>query len=134
LRRGLPASLALAAWLSGCSWLGPWKQQIVVSSDPPGATVLINGEPVGKTPLRTKISRAKGFLLEIQLEGYETDYPPTHRTMSALGIIDTLLGSVVFVPWLGLLSPAAWKYEPEVFGVTLTPKQAEEATAQGTAP
>jgi hypothetical protein len=134
VRRRLGAGLALAAWLSGCSWLGPWKQGIVVSSEPPGATVLINGEVVGKTPLRTKISRAKGFLLEIQLEGYETDYPPTHRTMSALGIVDTLAGSIVYVPWLGLLSPGAWKYEPEVFGVTLSPKKPEAATAQGTAP
>ena len=27
----------------------------------------------------------------------------------------------VYLPWLGLLSPAAWRYEPAAFGVNLTP-------------
>ncbi|MBX3324533.1 MAG: PEGA domain-containing protein [Nitrospira sp.] len=56
--------LVCAAYLSGCSFFGGSSQNFTVSSDPMGATVRINGQQVGVTPLQYQVSR-KGDLLGV---------------------------------------------------------------------
>lgn len=63
--------LMLLVLLSGCA-----SQQAVFMSEPPGATVTVNGETVGVTPCRLEYQNCSGssFLVGIEHEGYEPVY------------------------------------------------------------
>ena len=104
---------------TGCSFFGPRRQTLTVSSDPPGAQLFINGERVGETPLQHRVQRGQDLLIELRKPGYETAYHTTHRTLSTLGILDAAGAAVILVPIVGLLSGAAWKHDPAVVGITL---------------
>lgn len=118
------ASLCLA--FSGCSLFGPWKQTLTISSDPPDASVVMNGDFVGTTPLKHRVHRWDKLLIEIRKEGYKTHFiwSPSHPSPSTLGILDMVGGCIILLPFVGLLSPAAWEHNPAVFGVTLDPVEA----------
>ncbi len=109
-------SMSLA---TGCSLFGPRLETITVSSEPPGASVVINGMSVGHTPLRHQVRRAEDLLIEVRKAGFHTEYRSAHRTLSTIGIIDVIGGAIILVPFFGLLSSAAWKHEPSTFGVVL---------------
>jgi hypothetical protein len=107
--------------LVGCSLFGPRMQTITVSSEPSAAIVIVNGNRVGKTPLRHQVRRGEDLLLEVRKEGYEVYYRSSHRTLSTLGILDVIGGSIILAPFFGLFSAAAWEHEPSTFGLILTP-------------
>ena len=46
-------------------------QSVTVRSNPAGATALINGEEVGKTPLRVTLKRASSYNIELRKPGFE---------------------------------------------------------------
>ena len=119
--RAATAVAVVASLLAGCSLLGPRGQTLTISTDPPGAQVFVNGVAVGTAPLRHRVRRREEVLLEVRKPGYETAYHTTHRTLSTLGIIDVAGGAVIFLPFLGLLSGAAWKHDPAVVGISLEP-------------
>jgi hypothetical protein len=102
-------------------------QTMTVSSDPTGARVFINGTNVGTTPLRHQVHRSEDVLVEVQAPGYQRAYRSSHRTLSAIGIVDLIGGCIILVPFLGLLSPAAWRHEPATFGIVLDPQVAQPA-------
>lgn len=115
-------AVVTASAVCACSLFGPRTQTITVSSDPSGATVIVNGNAVGSTPLQTRVSRREDLLVEVREKGYETAYRSGYRTLSTLGILDIIGGFLILVPFFGLLSPAAWENEPSTFGVVLTPE------------
>lgn len=59
---------------SGCATItkGP-RQTVEITSDPRDATVVINGEVAGKTPLRTKLSRRQAHEVNIERQGYYSE-------------------------------------------------------------
>jgi hypothetical protein len=64
------AAIGVAAWLLTNHPTHP----LVIKTDPPGAEVFLNGEPMGRTPLGPipiRTDRARG-LLRVELKGYET--------------------------------------------------------------
>lgn len=113
-----------------CSLFGPHMQTITVSSDPPGAEVRLNGDAVGTTPLRTQVARRDDLLVELRKPGYQTAYRHAERTLSTLGILDIVGGALILLPFLGLLSPAAWEQDPSTFGITLDPEAGAPAPTQ----
>jgi hypothetical protein len=121
--RGGRIAIAIAcAALAGCSFFGPRTQMILVTSDPPGASVFANGLPIGSTPMQHRVRRSQDLLIEVRAPGYQTEFRQPNRTLSALGILDAAGGAVIFIPFVGLLSSAAWKHEPSTFAVVLTQK------------
>lgn len=115
-------ALLACAVLAGCSLFGPRMQTITVSSEPSGAIVIVNGNRVGSSPLRHQVRRGEDLLVEVRKEGYKAQYRSAHRTLSTLGILDVIGGSILLVPFFGLLSAAAWEHEPSTFGIVLTPE------------
>jgi hypothetical protein len=109
--------------LTGCSLLGPRMQTVTISSDPAAASVIINGVPVGSTPLRQRVRRSEDLLIELRKPGYQTEYRTSQRMLSAVGILDVIGGAILLVPFFGLLSSAAWEHEPSTFGVILAPEE-----------
>jgi hypothetical protein len=102
---------------------GPRIQTITVSSDPPDATVLINGNLAGRTPLRYDVVRSENLHLEIRKAGYGTQFRTASRNLSTFGILDAIGTCVILVPAFGLISPAAWEHYPGAFGIILVPKE-----------
>jgi hypothetical protein len=115
------AAVVALPYLSACSLFGPRMQTITVSSDPTGATVTANGVRLGNTPIRAQVQRSEDLLIEVRKPGYQTEFRTGDRTLSTLGILDVIGGWLLLVPFFGLLSSAAWKHEPDVYGIVMTP-------------
>jgi hypothetical protein len=77
------AVVPLTALLVGCAPPSVVKQEIPVSSNPLGATVLVDGEAVGTTPKRVALARNQNHMLTLVKDGYEqADVPITRRYQS----------------------------------------------------
>ena len=125
MRRLAACCLAL---LTGCSLLGSRTQDLKVWSNPNGAEVWVNGNLVGTTPLTCRIRRWDSAEIEIRKDGYEPVSRGTTKSLSGLGITDVVFGSLVVLPYLGLLSGAAWEQTPSEVSVNLT-KEPRDAGA-----
>lgn len=74
LRFLVPALLAGCVLIlsSGCAVFSKGRSQmVVVRSTPEGATGLINGIEVGKTPFRIELNRSSAYTIEVRKTGYE---------------------------------------------------------------
>lgn len=105
----------------GCSFFAPSMQMIQVQSSPPGAKVIAGGQPVGQTPIQFEAHRGDNLLIEVQKDGYQTQYRTTSRTLSGVGIVDIVGGFFLLLPFLGLISSGAWKHDPDKYGIILEP-------------
>lgn len=102
-----------------CSYLGHRTQPLAVKSNPDGAMVFINGNLAGTTPYETRINRGRTVTIVLRKEGY---YPATVTTsgdLSTLGVIDTIGGMILLLPFIGLFSSGAYRQQPDVWSVTL---------------
>src|SRR4051794_3113849 len=71
-RRGAAACAVLTITaLSGCATLtgGHSPQKVKIDSDPPGATVVIDGQPHGVTPTTVALDRKVEHHIELQRTG-----------------------------------------------------------------
>ncbi|NOU11017.1 MAG: PEGA domain-containing protein [Nitrospira sp.] len=107
--------------LAGCSFFGGSSQNFTVSSSPTGATVRINGQQIGVTPLQYQVSRRGELLVEVEKPGYKSQFRQTSKKLSGLGIADVVGGSVILLPLIGLVSPGAWEQDPSGMGFSLDP-------------
>lgn len=111
--------VAIVCYMAGCSLFGPMNQSIGVTSDPPGAEVIVSGKPMGTTPLRFEADRGENMVLEVKKSGYLTEYQKPSRHLSGLGLLDVISGFFWLVPFVGLASSAAWEHDPADFEITL---------------
>jgi PEGA domain len=115
-------------YLSGCSFFGGSSQNFAISSDPMGATVRINGQQVGVTPLQQQVSRRGDLLIEVEKPGYKSQFRQTSRKLSSLGIVDVIGGAVLLLPLIGLIAPGAWEQDPAAMGFSLEPAAASSTS------
>ena len=120
--------LTCVVYVSGCSLFGGSSQNFSVSSDPMGATVRINGQQVGVTPLQYQVGRRGDLLIEVEKTGYKSQFRQTSRKLSSLGIVDVIGGAVFLLPLFGLIAPGAWEQDPAVMGFSLEPAAASSAS------
>ena len=125
------ALIVISSHLAGCSMFGPAQETLMVSSSPPGAKVYVNGTSVGEaTPLVYQVNRSEDLLLEVRKPGYQTVFRNPTRGLSTLGLLDIVGGCVLLLPFIGLLSPAAYAHNPTTFGIILQP---QDDSANGSA-
>lgn len=117
-----------AVYLSGCSLFGGSSQSFSITSNPVGATVRINGQEVGVTPLQRDVSRRGDLLVEVEKTGYKSQFRQTSRKLSSLGIVDVIGGAVLLLPLIGLVAPGAWEQDPAVMGFSLEPAAPSSAS------
>lgn len=122
-------ALTCAVYLSGCSLFGGSSQNFAVSSDPVGATVRINGQQVGITPLQQQVSRRGDLVVEVEKTGYKSQFRQTSRKLSSLGIVDVIGGAVFLLPLIGLIAPGAWEQDPSAMGFSLEPAAASSTSS-----
>ena len=125
---------------NGCASMQHGRSQVVlVESEPPGARILVGGEPVGVTPNFVELKRRHG-VIALDRDGFRPEVIEVPRSVAAgEGVLaDVLLGGLllgVAGPWvlagtlgLDLATGAAWKLRGHVTA-TLEPAPEDVATA-----
>lgn len=64
--------LTLAALGAACCLTGCVERRFVITSDPPGATVLVNNRPLGQTPVDGRFDWYGTYEFTLIADGYET--------------------------------------------------------------
>ncbi len=67
MRRGMATGLLAITLLAGCV-----ERRFVIESDPPGALVLMNGQPIGATPVDGHFLYYGKYQFTLIKDGYET--------------------------------------------------------------
>lgn len=87
---------ALIFLLSGCAALfSPQPQSVPISSQPAGAEVFVNGEPMGRTPVTLSLDARQRYEVSLRLGGEE-------RTVTLTSEIDSLYVALDVLPGLAL--------------------------------
>lgn len=109
--------------VQGCATIVSGRdQEVTFQSTPDGATVKVNGRPLGKTPLTINIKRAEGQTLTFEREGYK---PMTTELTTSLepwfwgNLIFGLDG--LFSSTTDKVTGAMDEYSPSQYFVSLTP-------------
>ncbi|MCD6163513.1 MAG: PEGA domain-containing protein [candidate division Zixibacteria bacterium] len=80
--------------LNGCGaiFLGS-GQNISMNTDPEGATVIINGNNMGKTPIHLKLKTNDSYIVTFKKDGYEDKtYSIANRVSGGIIVLDVLCG------------------------------------------
>src|SRR5262249_31757407 len=85
---------------SGCATVtgGARDQNVKITSNPLGATVLVDGQPVGQTPADVKLCRKTEHNVEIAYPGFESAQMTIHRKLNPW-----LFGNILVGGPLGLV-------------------------------
>lgn len=98
--------------LTGCATIFKGSDQVLtITSDPDGATVRIDGKPVGVTPLSTKVKKNSADSIMIEKEGYRTETMPLDKKFDGITLLSIFwdLGTTDFV------TGAAYEYQPSTY-------------------
>lgn len=96
-----PILLACATLASCATLFAPGPDMILVQSEPAGATVMLDGSPVGSTPMSFLVPRRAQGNLTLRLDGQ----PDVHRQLSTT-LNGPVLVNVLFPGLLGILIDA----------------------------
>lgn len=98
MRRGynigvVTLALFLSVSLTGCATIiNGTSQKIGVSSEPPGATVQVDGKNLHTTPVRLRLERRRDHVLVFTKEGYDSQTINMTHVISEVVAGNTLLG------------------------------------------
>ena len=104
---------------AGCSWFAPWREDVVVDSEPQGAQVIIPGQRL-TTPCTITVPCDRGITVVIKKEGYETSVHTIRHTLGKCGTLDVIGAVIWLVPAIGLFSPGASTLEQHTIYAPLT--------------
>lgn len=114
-------SLILLVLTSGCATvLQGSTQQIMVSSTPAGATVIVDGSMRFTTPAALDLARKESHKLEINLEGYHPEIVNL-RTVSSNMVAGNIIAGGLIGFAVDHSTGAAFRLVPEVVNVSLRP-------------
>ena len=121
-----PLFLIAVLLASGCaSMQGGHSPVVLVESEPPGARIIVGGEPVGVTPNFVELKR-RDAVITLEREGFLTEEVEVPRSVAGGVVGNVLLGGWLLAgsrvgPWvlaatfgLDLVTGAAWKRSEQV--------------------
>lgn len=113
--------IAAAVW-SGCATIFTGtSDDIRFESEPPGATVYIEGIPRGETPVTVEVGRdgLGETVVRYELDGYETRMFTLQDEFNAVSILNL----TNLVGWgVDIISGAVTKYEPHSYRMEMEPE------------
>lgn len=113
--------LIVSVCVSGCATIVTGvDQKMSFNSEPDGATVLVSGKAVGKTPLTVEIDKGKNQALVFEKEGYKTFTTQLSTTLNSWFWGNILIGGLLGSTTDGV-SGAIYEFSPNQYFVTLTP-------------
>lgn len=130
--RLLAVALMYASLLSltGCASIVSGRtQEVTFKSVPDGATVVINGKEMGKTPFTTALDRKSDQTIIFQKDGYKSETMPLATTMNGWFFGNIVLGGLVGST-TDLVTGAAIEYSPTMYQITLAPTASISSAVQ----
>lgn len=117
------ASILLTGALFSCATImHGTSQEIGIQSSPTGATVTVDGQDFGKTPVIAKLSRKKSHKVHFTLEGFQPFDATITKSTSGW-----IWGNIVFGGLIGLavdaISGGLYKLKPEQVKAVLTSQE-----------
>ena len=131
--RGFIVAAAALCSLSACaSIVHGSKQDVSFSSSPTGATVFVDNQELGVTPVTLKLTRKDHHFVRLEMAGYLP-----YETMLTRGVSGWVWGNVVVggIPGLAIdaITGALYRLTPETVEATLVPRRSSLAPASGDA-
>ncbi len=117
------AAIALSAAFACASCATMLKgrtEQIMVSSDPAGVDVSINGEPSGKTPVVTTVPSSRNLQIQLTKAGYQ-EQTVTDDATFRWGYEAWSFVCYVLPMGVDLLDGAAWGHQQTMIAAHLEP-------------
>jgi uncharacterized protein YceK len=115
--------LTVFVFLQGCASIISGKtQQVTFNSEPSGATVIITGRQIGKTPVTAQLDRAKDQTLIFEKEGYK---PVTMQLTTTLN--SWFWGNILFLyggpigSTVDGITGSVYEYAPSQYFIPLAP-------------
>lgn len=98
------STVVVIAFIGSCATLFKGSSSKVdFSSDPGGAQVYVNGNPIGTTPINLKLESKRTYNIEFRKEGYDSrNYTITNHVGAGWIILD-----VLFTGLIGIVVDAA---------------------------
>jgi len=114
--------LILPLLLGGCAFIvNGTRDSVFIDSQPPGALVRADGEPVARTPAKIYISRGYPPRLTVEKEGFLTEEVAFPRHLDASWILfDLFLTLGIGIP-IDLATGSMFNYFPDRAMVHLRP-------------
>jgi hypothetical protein len=108
---------------AGCATVtgGASDEEVTITSNPPHATVCVDGEPRGQTPTVVKLTRRKDHQLDVSAAGYETAHVSIGRELNPWFIGNIAIGGLIGMG-VDLCTGAYCRLSPDAIAVTLQPK------------
>jgi hypothetical protein len=92
--------VVLSLTSTGCATItgGGREQAVKITSQPSGATVLVDGQPQGTTPVKICLNRHQQHLVQVEMSGYET-----YQALLKTGVNPWIFGNLLFGGIVGLV-------------------------------
>lgn len=115
--------LAITLLVSGCATILKGSSETVsFNSNPAGATVLIDGSPVGKTPTQLSLASKNSYKIEIKKDGYEpSNFILSNKVGAGWVILDVICGVVPVV--IDLVTGSFYMLDQSQVNVSLEKKK-----------
>jgi PEGA domain len=98
--------------LTGCATIFKGSDQVLTfTSEPDGATVRIDGKPVGVTPLSTKVKKNSADSVLVEKEGYRTETMPLDKKYDGIALLNIFWD----LSTTDLITGAAYEYQPSTY-------------------
>jgi hypothetical protein len=113
------SGLLLSLGSTGCATIfSSSSQQITITSNVEGADVLLDGQPMGKTPLRFELDRDtfEKPRITVRSRGYRTEQFPVSKTINKVALLNC---TSIFSWGTDALTGAMMEYSPDAYYVEL---------------
>jgi uncharacterized protein YceK len=115
--------LVLSSIVTGCASIFKGTDQTVTfTSEPSNASVIIDGQNRGKTPLTIKLKKNAYSTIRIQKKGYRAASRPLEKKYDGIAILNIFWDSST----TDFITGAAYEYEPNSYHFELEKKTKED--------
>jgi hypothetical protein len=98
--------------MTGCASIFKGTDQVLtITSDPDGATVRIDGKPVGVTPLSTKVKKNNADSIMIEKDGFRTETMPLDKKYDGIALLNIFWDFST----TDFITGAAYEYQPSTY-------------------
>jgi len=111
--------IAFVLGQTGCSCFAPTRQSLAVTTSEADAEIFVNGNLIGKGAATTEVSVNKDAAIMVKKDGY---YPATQTIpvqLSMTGVLDIIGGVIFLIPFIGLMTPGAFKLQTSSVNMAL---------------
>lgn len=116
----LSVLISLSSLTSCATLFSGSKQTVTFNSEPPGATIEVDGIPRGNTPAPVKLKR-KGQVVSLKKSGYMTKVFEPERSFNGVSVLN--LFNILF--WgIDAATGSINRYSPKYYNIMLQKKDA----------